>query len=215
MKFVLPGWRRRDVYTVTDAQRPMSEDISYRQRRYLISMGIRVVALLLAVFLFHGIWRFIAAAIALVVPYFAVVFANGGREPNNAAAFDSFEPNLPELNNLAGGSLATGGGTAADQNAAGAAADSTAAASTAAESTAADPTGWDGAAGDGTSWNGTGGDSAAADRTGWNGTGGDSAAADRAARGRGGGAWDGSRQEAPGRREGAAFLSGGQPDTRS
>ena len=62
----------------------MSEDISYRQRRYLISMGVRVVAFLLAVFLFHGIWRFIAAAIALVVPYFAVVFANGGREPDNA-----------------------------------------------------------------------------------------------------------------------------------
>ncbi|HKB32085.1 MAG TPA: DUF3099 domain-containing protein, partial [Streptosporangiaceae bacterium] len=77
MKFVLPTRRKRGVYTVTDARRSMSEDISYRQRRYLISMGVRVVAFLLAVFLFHGVWRFIAAAIALVVPYFAVVFANG------------------------------------------------------------------------------------------------------------------------------------------
>ncbi len=74
----------------------MSEDIAYRQRRYLISMGVRVVAFLLAVFLFHGVWRFVAAAVALVVPYFAVVFANGGREPSNSAAFDSFEPNLPD-----------------------------------------------------------------------------------------------------------------------
>ncbi len=106
MKFVLPGQRKRGVFTVTDARRSMSEDISYRQRRYLISMGVRVVAFLLAVFLFHGVWRFIAAAIALVVPYFAVVFANGGREPDNAAAFESFEPNLPDRRDPAGGPLA-------------------------------------------------------------------------------------------------------------
>lgn len=68
----------------------MSEDIAYRQRRYLISMGVRVVAFLLAVFLFHGIWRFVAAFVALVVPYFAVVFANGGREPDSTATFESF-----------------------------------------------------------------------------------------------------------------------------
>jgi Protein of unknown function (DUF3099) len=95
VRFV-PQVRRGRIYTVTDAQRPKSEDIAYRQRRYLISMGVRVVAFLLAVFLFHGIWRFIGAAVALVIPYFAVVFANGGREPNNAAEFDSSEPeNLP------------------------------------------------------------------------------------------------------------------------
>ena len=203
---MLPRRRRRDVYTVTDAQRPMSEDISYRQRRYLISMGIRVVAFLLAVFLFHGIWRFIAAAIALVVPYFAVVFANGGREPNNASAFDSFEPNLPELHNLAGEPLATRGGTAPDQNSTGAAA---------ADIMAGDNPAGDNPAGDNPAGDRTGRDSAAADSTGWNGTGGDSAAADRTVRGSGGGAWGASRQEGPGRREGAAFLSAGQADTRS
>jgi Protein of unknown function (DUF3099) len=80
---------------VTDAQRPKSEDIAYRQRRYLISMGIRVVAFLLAVFLFHGVWRFAAAGLALVVPYFAVVFANGGREPESGARFETFRPRLP------------------------------------------------------------------------------------------------------------------------
>ena len=109
MKFVLPTRRKRGVYTVTDARRSMSEDISYRQRRYLISMGVRVVAFLLAVFLFHGVWRFIAAAIALVVPYFAVVFANGGREPDNSAAFEPFEPNLPERAESAGALSGTGG----------------------------------------------------------------------------------------------------------
>ncbi len=95
MKPLLRTRRERGTYTVTDAQRPKSEDIAYRQRRYLISMGIRVVAFLLAVFLFHGVWRFVAAGIALVVPYFAVVFANGGREPADGVRFETFRPRLP------------------------------------------------------------------------------------------------------------------------
>ena len=70
----------------------MSDDISYRQRRYLIMMGIRVVGLILAVFLFHGVARFIAAAVAIVMPYFAVVFANGGREPDSGRRFTPYDP---------------------------------------------------------------------------------------------------------------------------
>ena len=33
---------------------------------------------------------------ALVIPYFAVVFANGGREPSSTRGFRAYEPNLPE-----------------------------------------------------------------------------------------------------------------------
>jgi hypothetical protein len=146
VKFVLPNRRRRGEYTVTDARRSMSEDISYRQRRYLISMGVRVVAFLLAVFLFHGIWRFIAAAIALVVPYFAVVFANGGREPDNRATFESFEPNLPDRRDAAGGSLAVPGSP--DGASGGGDADGR---------TRADEAGRDGTGRDGTGRTGTGG----------------------------------------------------------
>jgi hypothetical protein len=83
--------RKADVYTVTDAHRPMSEDIDYRQRRYLVSMGIRTVCFLLAVFLTgHApLWLVgILVVGALVLPYISVVFANGGREPDNAAHFD-------------------------------------------------------------------------------------------------------------------------------
>lgn len=133
----------------------MSEDISYRQRRYLISMGVRVVAFLLAVFLFHGIWRFIAAAIALVVPYFAVVFANGGREPDNGATFESFEPNLPDRRDAAGGSL---GAPGSPDGASGDADGRTRA---------------DGAGRNGTGRNGTGGGGIARDGTYANGTDGD------------------------------------------
>jgi Protein of unknown function (DUF3099) len=75
----------------------MSEDIRYRQRRYLIMMGVRVVGLVLAVFLFHGVARFIAAAVAIVMPYFAVVFANGGREPDSGNRFKPYDPHWREL----------------------------------------------------------------------------------------------------------------------
>lgn len=66
----------------------MSADINYRQRRYLISMGIRTVCLLVAVLAPLPVWlRAVAFAGAIVLPYVAVVFANGGREPEHAAEF--------------------------------------------------------------------------------------------------------------------------------
>jgi Protein of unknown function (DUF3099) len=70
----------------------MSEDISYRQRRYLISMGIRTVCLLAAVILAGRapMWLVgIMIAAAVVLPYVSVVFANGGREPENSPRFDT------------------------------------------------------------------------------------------------------------------------------
>ena len=79
------------MYTVTDAHRPMSEDIDYRQRRYLISMGIRTGCLVAAVVLAGRgpMWLVgIMIAAAVVLPYISVVFANGGREPENSPRFD-------------------------------------------------------------------------------------------------------------------------------
>jgi hypothetical protein len=70
----------------------MSDDINYRQRRYLISMGIRTVCFLLAIILAGRgpTWLVvIMIAAALVLPYVSVVFANGGREPENSPRFDS------------------------------------------------------------------------------------------------------------------------------
>ncbi len=90
---------QRDVALVTDAQRPMSEDIAFRERRYLVMMGIRVACFLLAVVLFaaHAGWLAAIPAVgAIVIPYFAVVFANGGREPSSTKGFRQYEPNLPE-----------------------------------------------------------------------------------------------------------------------
>ena len=71
---------RRDdeVHLVTSANRPHSEEVSARARKYLISMGIRTVCLVLAIFVLHGWLRLIAIAAAIILPWFAVVIANAG-----------------------------------------------------------------------------------------------------------------------------------------
>jgi hypothetical protein len=72
----------------------MSEDIDYRQRRYLVSMGVRTLCFVLAVLLTGHAPIWIVGVLivgALVLPYVSVVFANGGREPENAARFDAHE----------------------------------------------------------------------------------------------------------------------------
>ena len=70
------------VYGITDAPRPLSQDIRSRESKYLMAMGIRVVAFLLIVILpIAWPWKLGLAVLALVLPYIAVVYANGGREP--------------------------------------------------------------------------------------------------------------------------------------
>ena len=81
----------------------MSEDISYRQRRYLMMMAFRAACFGLTILLFvnHLGWlAAIPAVFAIFVPYVAVVFANGGREPDNVRGFMEYRPNLPERYNL-------------------------------------------------------------------------------------------------------------------
>ena len=76
----------------------MSEDISYRQHRYLIMMGIRAICFAVAIVLFvdHLRWLILIPAVgAIVIPYIAVVFANGGREPDNTRGFMEHRMNLP------------------------------------------------------------------------------------------------------------------------
>jgi Protein of unknown function (DUF3099) len=67
------------VYQITSARRGVRDDVERRTRRYLISMGVRTACFLGAVV--AGGWlRWVLIAGALVLPYLAVVFANGGRE---------------------------------------------------------------------------------------------------------------------------------------
>lgn len=86
------------MHLVTQARRPKSEDIAYRQRRYLVMMTIRAVCFGAAVLMFVNHLGWLAAIPvvgAIIIPYFAVVFANGGREPDSVRGFVEYHANLP------------------------------------------------------------------------------------------------------------------------
>jgi hypothetical protein len=86
------------VHLVTQARRPLSEDISYRQRRYLVTMAIRAICFVAAVLMFinHAGWLVAIPAVgAIFLPYIAVVMANAGREPDNTRGFMEHRANLP------------------------------------------------------------------------------------------------------------------------
>ena len=90
--------RGQQVHLVTQARRPMSEDIRYRQHRYLIMMAIRTLCFAVAVIMFAnhlGRLVLIPAVGAIFIPYIAVIFANGGREPDNTRGFLEHRTNLP------------------------------------------------------------------------------------------------------------------------
>jgi Flp pilus assembly protein TadB len=76
---------------VTDAPKPMSEDIRYRQRRYLISMGVRTgcfVTAVVSAMVGAPLWLVGLLVVgALLLPYLSVIYANGGREPQPQAKF--------------------------------------------------------------------------------------------------------------------------------
>ncbi|MBY8887497.1 DUF3099 domain-containing protein [Streptomyces sp. PTM05] len=77
-------WKRSapDVFPISGARVGLTADVRGRQRRYVISMSIRTVCVLLAILLWHVAVVFAAIALVLgaALPYIAVVIANAGRE---------------------------------------------------------------------------------------------------------------------------------------
>lgn len=69
----------KQVFDITSAQNALTRDQAGRQKRYFISMMVRTGCFVLAVIL-PSPFRWIALAGAVVLPYFAVVIANAGRE---------------------------------------------------------------------------------------------------------------------------------------
>ncbi|MEY9848069.1 DUF3099 domain-containing protein [Streptacidiphilus sp. MAP5-3] len=81
---------------ITGARSSLTEDVKGRQRKYMVSMAVRTICVILAVVLWSE--SRIAAIIALVggtvIPYFAVLFANAGREgpPKTPETFVGYQP---------------------------------------------------------------------------------------------------------------------------
>ena len=67
---------------ITTATRSHREDIARRQKRYLISMGVRTVCFVAAIVsIGHWfVWIFLVGS--FVLPYIAVVMANAGADPD-------------------------------------------------------------------------------------------------------------------------------------
>lgn len=78
------GMRKRDrrteaVYSVSGVQTSLTDDIKVRTRKYAISMAVRTACVLGAI-VTEGPVRWTLFVGALILPYIAVVVANGGRE---------------------------------------------------------------------------------------------------------------------------------------
>jgi xanthine/uracil permease len=67
---------RPDPVLVTTASRSPGEERRDRERRYLLLMGVRVVAFIVAIVFARGWIRYGAIVLSLVIPWIAVVLAN-------------------------------------------------------------------------------------------------------------------------------------------
>ncbi|MEK6647761.1 MAG: DUF3099 domain-containing protein [Actinomycetota bacterium] len=68
-----------EIPDITSAQQGLSDDLPGRQRRYFISMMIRT-AFFIAAVIVPSPYRWFCVIAAVILPYFAVVIANAGRE---------------------------------------------------------------------------------------------------------------------------------------
>ena len=73
------GHAHEEVFQITGVRPGLSEDVDNRARRYLVSMSLRSVCFIAGV-LVDGWLRWVFLAGAVLLPYIAVVLANGGRE---------------------------------------------------------------------------------------------------------------------------------------
>ncbi|MEE4541399.1 DUF3099 domain-containing protein [Streptomyces sp. V4-01] len=72
----------REVFRITGARTGLAEDVRGRQRRYVISMAVRTLSVILTVVLWNVERPLAWATLVLgaLLPYVAVVYANAGRE---------------------------------------------------------------------------------------------------------------------------------------
>ncbi|SQD93413.1 conserved hypothetical protein [Parafrankia sp. Ea1.12] len=63
---------------ITSAEEARPAEIRRREQRYILTMLVRVVCFVLAVVVFTGWLRLVAVGLAIILPWIAVVIANGG-----------------------------------------------------------------------------------------------------------------------------------------
>ncbi|MEI2775756.1 MAG: DUF3099 domain-containing protein [Tetrasphaera sp.] len=95
MRKVQPG----AVQSVTTAHESLEAEQLHRIKRYLVTMAIRTICFVAAVPL-QGWMRWTSVALAVVLPYFAVVMANAVR-PRLAGDMQSVTPVVPLIHHEA------------------------------------------------------------------------------------------------------------------
>ncbi|MFG2311587.1 DUF3099 domain-containing protein [Streptomyces sp. NPDC048566] len=107
------------VFRITGARQGLDEDVRGRQRRYVISMSVRTVAVILAATLWN-VERYVAIGalvLGILLPYVAVVIANAGRE--NAPGLPSTFVGVPSRPMIAAPGQDTRAGAAREEGASG------------------------------------------------------------------------------------------------
>jgi hypothetical protein len=82
--------KKPEPVRITTAARSHNQDIALRQKRYLISMTIRTVCFVLAIFSMGHWWLWVFVAASFFLPTIAVVVANSNSapDPGGPAYFD-------------------------------------------------------------------------------------------------------------------------------
>ncbi|TFV70343.1 DUF3099 domain-containing protein [Blastococcus sp. CT_GayMR20] len=74
-----PRPRKAEPVLITEAQPSMAQQHAARKKRYAITMGIRIVFIVLAAAFYQIVWlMLIFAVLGTVLPWIAVVMANDG-----------------------------------------------------------------------------------------------------------------------------------------
>ena len=78
-----PRPRKPEPVLITEAEPSLAEQHAFRKKRYAITMGIRIVFIVLAAAFYQIVWlMLICAILGTVLPWIAVVMAND-RPPKN------------------------------------------------------------------------------------------------------------------------------------
>lgn len=86
------GSSGQDAVRITTAAASREADIAGRQRRYVISMAIRVLCFIAAVAVGPGWLRWVLVAGAVLLPYVAVVLANATDTRGDTFALETARP---------------------------------------------------------------------------------------------------------------------------
>jgi len=88
--------RRPQPVLITEAQPSLAEQHAARKRRYVLTMAVRSVCLVLAAVFYQTLWlALIFAALGIVLPWVAVMMANDG-PPKKRLDVNRYAPPRPD-----------------------------------------------------------------------------------------------------------------------